>query len=310
MAGSFLRSKITFDSQGSVCRGYLYLPVAPDKEKYPCVIMANGFSGTADWILPSFGEAFSSNGIAALLFDYRHLGESDGMPRQLIDPGEQFTDLERAVEFARSHSRIDGGAIVLWGTSLGGSYVFKMAVMDSGIAAVIGNMPALDAVKGANFDAKMKKAGVTKLQAIKATLQLVAAAAVDSVRGLLRMAPFYVAVYGRPGESFFSDPSMAKAFDTLQRSSAAWQNRVAARFLFRAPRYREGTFEAIKVPVLLTLAQHDVEISNAFIKEKAKKAQHAEINEYPFGHFDLYHGDALRSVLADQVAFLKRVLKV
>jgi dienelactone hydrolase len=307
MSGSFQKSKISFISQGITCRGHLYYPEI-NSGKLPCVVMANGYSGTMDWILPSFAEAFACNGMAVLIFDYRYLGDSDGVPRQLIDPDEQLADLKNAVSFVRHHNLIEKKKIALWGTSLGGSYVITLASQDPDIAAVIGNMPAIDAVKGGNINVKAKKAGVSKLRSITATLQLLGAAVLDAIKGTLGLEPFYIKVYGKPGRAFFTDPELAPRFDFLEQNSSTWQNRTTPRFLFKAPRYRNGTFEKIRTPIQLTLATNDVELSIDFIKDKAKQAQSVEVKEYPYGHFDLYHGEISQQVIKDQVAFLRHHL--
>src|SRR3990170_1689803 len=84
----FNKSKITFSSGGVNCVGYLYLPNT-NNTKVPCVVMANGFSGTMDWNLPNYAEKFVAIGIAVLIFDYRYFGESQGEPRQLININKQ-----------------------------------------------------------------------------------------------------------------------------------------------------------------------------------------------------------------------------
>ena len=76
--------------------------------------------------------------------------------------------------------------------------------------------------------------------------------------------------------------------------------RRAARFLLGAPRYQEGTFEQAASPIQICLAEHDIEISAEFLRPKAAGAAHAEIRMYPFGHFDLYDGDAFAQVVEDQ----------
>jgi alpha/beta superfamily hydrolase len=73
--------------------------------------MAHGFSGTMDWIVPDFAAKFADGGLAALTFDYRYLGESEGEPRQLISTRKQCDDLRRAVAFARSRQEIDASRI-------------------------------------------------------------------------------------------------------------------------------------------------------------------------------------------------------
>lgn len=304
---AFTRTKVSFDSDGSPCAAYLYLPEAADAP-VPCVVMANGFSGTMDWILPDFAERFAAAGLAVLIFDYRHLGASGGEPRQIVDVLEQRADLRRAVAFARATPQLDPDRIALWGTSLGGSHVTELAADDRRIAAAILNMPALDAVKGANLKAKLERVGASRTLLVITTLRLLGAATLDALRGALGLSPRYIAVYGKPGQAFFTDPALAERFATVAAGSPTWQNRVAPRFLFGAPRYREGTMERITAPLLVCLASHDVEVSAAFVKAKVAKAPRAEVREYPVDHFDLYHGEAFAQVAADQTAFLREHL--
>lgn len=122
------------------------------------------------------------------------------------------------------------------------------------------------------------------------------------------ISPRYIQVYGRAGEAFFTDPSLAGRFRTVEANSPTWENRVAPRFLFGAPRYREGTMERIGVPLLISLASKDVEVSSAFVKEKASKAPRAEIKEYPADHFEMYHGATFEQVVAGQIDFLRKHL--
>lgn len=91
----------------------------PDKAEASsaCVVLAHGFSGTSDWIVPDFAARFADSGLTVLIFDYRYLGLSEGLPRQLIDGRRQRDDLRRAVAFARAYPGIDPHRIALWGTS-------------------------------------------------------------------------------------------------------------------------------------------------------------------------------------------------
>lgn len=43
--------------------------------------------------------------------------------------------------------------------------------------------------------------------------------------------------------------------------------------------------ERIAAPLLICLAEHETEISGAFVMEKARKAPRAEVKVYPVGHF-------------------------
>jgi hypothetical protein len=74
---------VFFDSGGIACAATLYRPF-DTTEDVPCVVMGHGFSGTKDLGLAPYAEAFATNGMAVLAFDYRHFGASGGEPRQLV----------------------------------------------------------------------------------------------------------------------------------------------------------------------------------------------------------------------------------
>jgi alpha/beta superfamily hydrolase len=78
------RTKVRFDSGAAACIGYVYHSTSAGEE-VPCVVMGAGFSGTQDTpSIQAVAQAFANAGFAALTFDYRHFGESDGAPRQLV----------------------------------------------------------------------------------------------------------------------------------------------------------------------------------------------------------------------------------
>ena len=66
-------------------------------------MMSHGFSAVKEQGLDRFAEAFNAAGFAVLLFDYRYLGGSDGLPRQRIISAEQHDDLRAAAR----HREID-----------------------------------------------------------------------------------------------------------------------------------------------------------------------------------------------------------
>lgn len=306
-ARRYTTEQVSFTSGGMPIVGILYRPLG-DCPTGPCVVMAHGFSGTMDWIVPEFAATFAQGGLAVLIFDYRYLGMSGGEPRQLIDTRQQRDDLRRAIEFARSLPDVDATRIALWGTSLGGSHVIQLAAEDTEFAAVVANAPGLDlfrGIKGRYVPAHMR---IRKRSIALATFRLLAAAVLDALRGAIGLSPYYIAVYGRLGRAVFSDPALASLFENVQRNAPSWRNRVTPRFFFTAPRYRDGTIERITAPLLVTLARDDEVVSTAFVKEKVAKAKYHEIREYPVTHFAMYHGSVRDQVAADQSAFLQRHL--
>src|SRR3954453_69051 len=99
------REQADFTSDGARCAAWLYRPEGGGEA--PCVVMAHGFSGVREQRLDAFAERFAAAGLAALVFDYRHFGASEGEPRQLLDIKRQLADWRAAVAYARSLDAID-----------------------------------------------------------------------------------------------------------------------------------------------------------------------------------------------------------
>ena len=85
------RRDIEFPAEdGTVLRGWLYEPEGGGPS--PTVVMAHGFSAVKEMYLDDFAAAFADAGLAALVYDHRNLGASDGTPRGDIDPRQQIDD--------------------------------------------------------------------------------------------------------------------------------------------------------------------------------------------------------------------------
>src|SRR5437868_2434625 len=121
---SSARRDVAFNSSGDECRAWLFLP---DAERTPLVILGHGLGATREYGLEPYARRFADAGIAALVFTYRHFGDSGGEPRQLLDIERQLDDWAAALAYARNLDGIDTARIALWGTSFGGGHVLVAA---------------------------------------------------------------------------------------------------------------------------------------------------------------------------------------
>ena len=75
-------TRLTFPSGGERCAAWLTLPQAA--APHPVVLLIHGGGATHAMMLDQYERWFSQAGFAVLAFDFRHLGKSDGEPRQLM----------------------------------------------------------------------------------------------------------------------------------------------------------------------------------------------------------------------------------
>jgi pimeloyl-ACP methyl ester carboxylesterase len=132
---------VEFESQGAQLRGRLYRPVA--RGPVPVVVMAHGFSATITMTADRYADVFCEAGLGVLLYDHRNFGASGGEPRHQINPWLQARGYRDAMAYAAAAPGMDGDRIALWGDSLSAAVALVVAGVQSGVAAVVAQVPAI-----------------------------------------------------------------------------------------------------------------------------------------------------------------------
>lgn len=296
-----LRQSIAFLSGGERCDGWLYRPVSAGP--HPCVVMAHGIGGIRAAILPDIAERFANAGIAAFVFDYRHLGTSAGEPRGLIDIRKQREDYRAAIDFARGLDGLDPERIALWGTSLSGGHVLGLAARDPRLAAAVIQNPFVDGRREAL--ATLRSAGVMT------TARLVWIGVRDEVSRLLGRRPHRVELVGHPGSvAMLTTPDAVGGYASiLPPDATTWEPAVPARIVLRIGSYRPARLaHLVQCPLLVSVCDRDLITPAGPAVLVAEQAPRGELRRYPIGHFDLFTGRWFERVVDDQIAFLRRSL--
>jgi cephalosporin-C deacetylase-like acetyl esterase len=136
------RHDVEFSSEGTPVRGWLYVPDGAGP--HPAVVLAGGWCYVRELVMPYYAQAFADAGIAALVFDYRNLGVSDGEPRQHLDPWMQIRDYQNAVSFLTTRPEVDADRIGAWGISYSGGHVIVLAATDPRVKVIVSQIPVVD----------------------------------------------------------------------------------------------------------------------------------------------------------------------
>src|SRR5712675_782523 len=116
-----MRTDVSFESGGISCRGWFYRP-HNGSQQAPAIVMSHGITAVKEQYLDRFAQRFATEGFAVLVFDYRHLGASDGTPRGKINPRLQHDDLRAALTWIGKQPDIDPTRLALWGSSFSGAH--------------------------------------------------------------------------------------------------------------------------------------------------------------------------------------------
>lgn len=291
----FKRLDLTFEVKGETLCAWLYLP---DRvKKPPVVVMAHGFGALRNFGLQPFAEQFAVRGLASLVFDYRHFGESSGTPRQLVNIGGQLTDWRAAVAFVRTLDMVDGSRLGLWGSSFSGGHVVVTAARDGNVQAVVSQVPHVDGMAsarmlGLGFIAKGMVDGLKDLSA--------------SMVGRTHRVP----IAGPPdSRAFLRTPDSEPGYMAIVSDDAPWENSFPARTFLWVAGYRPTTHAAlVKCPMLVVAGRKDSLIPYAAVVKMAGKAPRAEMLKLDCGHFDAYVEPLFPMVVKAEANFLVRHL--
>jgi pimeloyl-ACP methyl ester carboxylesterase len=296
----YRRTDEWFDSEGVRCAVAVYRPTGATVGA-PAVVMAHGFGTPRVIRLFAYAEIFARAGYTVLVFDYRHFGDSDGEPRQLLDIGKQLVDWRNAVAYARTLDGVDSARIVGWGTSFAGGHVLTRAGTGENFAAVIAQIPHVDGI------------AAVRATGLRRTVKLAPSAVIDQIRAVRGKSPLYV---GNPGDrAVMTSPDAVPGRDLLLAESGLtdgdYPETVAARILLRIGLYSPGkTASNITCPVLMQIMSEDV-VTPAYVTVKiAAKIPDATVHIHKGGHFDPYVQPLFPIIIEEQLEFLKRTVPV
>ncbi|MBF6485132.1 alpha/beta fold hydrolase [Nocardia otitidiscaviarum] len=125
----------TFTRDGDRLVGTLYLP---EGEPTAVVVTTGPLTSVKEQAAGVYAAAMARRGFAALAFDHRTFGESEGAPRQLEDPLGKAADIAAAVSAVQQDARLSGKPVVALGVCAGGGYMARAVADDPRIRAFAG----------------------------------------------------------------------------------------------------------------------------------------------------------------------------
>ena len=282
--------------QGTRCSGWLYRPKGA--ESPPIVIMAHGFAAEKTFRLPAYAERFVKEGMAAFVFDYRCFGDSDGMPRNLVNPYRHVQDWKAAIDHVRGLPNINHDRLALWGTSLSGGHVIVAAAHDPNITAIVSQVPFVDSL------ATLKNMGLVQ------TVRSLIPALRDVFRLLTLRSPYCVPVVGDPGTlACINTPGAKPGYFSMIPEGSSWKNECPARIFFTIALYRPTTVaKRVRCPALVIMAEKDSICPPQSVEKAASRMEKASLISMPMGHFDVYTGEGFEEAVEVETRFLREHL--
>ncbi len=341
---SIVEREVEFQSQGVTCRG---LFVRPDAAGHaPLIVLGHGLGGVYEMRLDAYARRFAEAGYAALTFDYRRFGRSDGHPRHWLVREHQQQDFEAALDYGKTLDGVDPSRVALWGTSLAGGHVLDIAARRTDIHASVIQGPFTDgrastlaislpsllglgAFIFADVLARLFRrspvlaplagtygtpALMTKEDVVQAVLKLFPAGSRMSGQLSRLYRRFAVDKLALPANVALSDESevfpIARFTGSIRLpSGTVLITGVSAIFGLKIGFWRPGkNAKHLRAPMLVCVCEHDSVAPPGPTIAYASAAPMCTVKTYPYGHFDIYTDAPFEHVIADQITFLHQAL--
>lgn len=298
-----MRKDIAFTTEdGVTLRGWLYQPdngVGP----FPTIVMAHGFSATREMHLDDFAAVFAKGGFAALVYDNRNLGASDGEPRGEIVPYQQIQDYRDAITFASTLPEVDADRIGVWGSSYSGAHVLVVAALDRRVRCVVSQVPLISGLENGRR--------LIRADTIAGLRSMIDADRAARYKG---EAPAMIPVVAEePGQPCVLPTDDSTAFFLGMRERATtWRNAVTLRSVELFLEYEPHVYipQISPTPLLLVVAAGDhLTVSDLALKAYEKALEPKRLLLLPGGHFEAYTGETFVRNSAEQLAWFKTHLQ-
>lgn len=275
-----MKEKVTFDSKGLKCSGWLYVPDGLEG-KGPAVVMAHGLSAVKEQALPEYAEKLTAAGLVTLIFDYRTFGESEGEPRCQLFPVEMVEDYRNAISWLSDRPEVDPQRIGIWGTSFSGSYVLFAGTFDRRVKAVVAQVPNVGTPR-ARFERSPER--------WERDAQMMSEERTERYRtGIVE----YVKVVSAGGEPcIIPGKSAYDFFMGSQEKAPTWRNQLTRESLEKTREFDPvGLIDLMSPTALMLIAGEKDELialeSVKRVYERAKEPK--ELVVLPITHFEIYY---------------------
>lgn len=137
LAADIRTRQVTFENDGSILVGTLYLPADYQPgEKRPGVVATGAWTSIKEQMSGLYAREMAERGYVALAFDFRGWGESGGIIRFKEDPASKTSDIVAAGHFMASLPEVDAAKIAGLGICASAGYMAQAASADANFVSV------------------------------------------------------------------------------------------------------------------------------------------------------------------------------
>ncbi len=196
-AEAAMKKPVAFESRNQTLAGDLYLPSDyREGDRLPAVVVTGAWTTVKEQMPATYAAELAERGYAALVFDFRGWGQSEGAVRFLEDPVRKTEDINAAIDFLASRPETDAERIGGLGICASAGYMSDAALQNANVRALalvapwLHDAPIVAAVYGGE-DGVAGLIGAGRDAAAAAEPVIVEAASATNESAVMYGAPYY-----------------------------------------------------------------------------------------------------------------------
>lgn len=136
-AEAAMEKEVNFESANQTLAGTLYLPDNyQEGQKLPAVVVTGAWTSVKEQMSKNYALALADQGYAALTFDFRGWGESEGAIKYLEDPVRKTEDIHAAVNYLLTRPEVEDQKIAGLGICASAGYMSDAAASNPNIKSL------------------------------------------------------------------------------------------------------------------------------------------------------------------------------
>lgn len=136
-AEAAMKKQVTFESHNQTLIGNLYLPDDyKDGDKLPGVVVTGAWTTVKEQMPTTYAIELADKGYAALVFDFRGWGASEGLIKYLEDPKRKTEDIHAAANYLVTRPEVDADKVAGLGICASAGYMSDAAASNPNIKSL------------------------------------------------------------------------------------------------------------------------------------------------------------------------------
>lgn len=136
-AEAAMQQSVTFTSQNKTLVGDLYLPDNYQQgEKLPGVVVTGAWTTVKEQMPSTYAKELADKGYAALVFDFRGWGKSEGDIKYLEDPSRKTQDINAAVDYLVTRPEVAAHKVAGLGICASAGYMSDAAASNPNVKSL------------------------------------------------------------------------------------------------------------------------------------------------------------------------------